>query len=86
MMKNLKLAFILFFALLAGCSNAPKIETITVTKIETVERCYYYHPFSASEWEMLYGWLENASDDYPPALVLEDYIRIRSMNECEGFE
>ena len=76
-------AFILSFALLGGCASPTKTIIKTQTKVETVSRCYHYYPFSDEEWRVLYSWLQASNDDYPPALVLKDYVRIRSINECE---
>lgn len=73
-------------ALLSGCSSPqvkplPKeIETITV------ERCYSYQHFSTEQWDVAIDWLTEQPLDSVPSLMVEDYIRLRTINECKEAE
>lgn len=73
-------------AFLAGCSSPqskplPKeIETITV------ERCYSYQSFSTEQWDTAIDWLTEQPLDSVPSLMVEDYIRLRTINECKEAE
>lgn len=73
-------AMILF---LSGCSSSshkplqPEIETLTV------ERCYTYQYFTSDQWDGAIKWITNEQLDSVPAMMMEDYIRLRSINECK---
>lgn len=73
-------------ALLSGCSS-PQVKPLPKEiEVITVERCYHYQNFSIEQWDAAIDWLTEQPLDSVPSLMLEDYIRLRTINECKEAE
>lgn len=82
MEKTRSLALLCFMVLAtASCGRTPVKEL--PPKVLTVERCYEYKDFTTDQWNEAINWLQNEPAASVPALMVEDYIRLREINECK---
>lgn len=73
-------------ALLSGCAASQSKPLPAEVKTVTVERCYSYQHFSTEQWDVAIDWLTEQPLDSVPSLMVEDYIRLRTINECKEAE
>ena len=75
-MNNLSKLAVAVAVLLVGCATAPETEVVYQT------RCYHYAPFTDAQYVEVADWLDAQPEDSSPALMVEDYVRLREINGC----
>ena len=73
---NTKIIALIAAVLMAACAAAPHEQIVYQA------RCYHYAHFTGAEYNQAADWLDAQPESSVPALMLEDYIRLRAINEC----